>query len=65
MARVGLYLYIVVLCHFGCLGVLRKRNGPVREKRRGLLCAAVVPAERVRSGRYAIVGRLLRVGRSR
>ena len=54
MARVGLYLYIVVLYQNGGLCLLRKRMGPVREKRRGLLWVCVFPAERVLSGRYAI-----------
>nr|DAP55980.1 MAG TPA: hypothetical protein [Caudoviricetes sp.] len=65
MARIGLYLYIVVLYQNGPFTLLRKRNGPVKEKRRGLLCVAAAPVERVPSGRYAILGRLLRVGRSR
>lgn len=47
MARVGLYLYIVVLYQNGLFALLRKRMGPVREKRRGLLWVCAVPAERV------------------
>lgn len=65
MARVGLYLYIVVLYQNGVKCLLRKRNGPVREKRRGLFWLAAVPAEIVLSGRYAVGGRLSRCGRSR
>lgn len=64
-ACVVLHLYIVVLYQNGCKCLLRKRIGPVREKRRGLLWVVAVPVERVQSGRYAIWGRLLRVGRSR
>ena len=54
MACVGLYLYIEVLYQNGVECLLRKRMGPVREKRRGLLWVVAVPAERVLSGRYAI-----------
>ena len=62
MACVGLYLYIVALYQNGLFALLRKRNGPVREKRRGLLWLVAVPAERVLSGRYAIWGCFIRVG---
>lgn len=43
MACIRLYLYIVVLYQNGGLCLLRKRNGPVREKRRGLLWVVAVP----------------------
>ena len=56
MARIGLYLYIVVLYQNRCECLLRKRNGPVKKTRRGLLCVVAVPAKGVRSGRYAILG---------
>ena len=46
MARIGLYLYIVVLYQNGDKCLLRTIMGPVREKRRGLLWAVAVPAER-------------------
>lgn len=62
MARVGLYLYIVVLYQNGVFTLLRKRIGPVKEKRRGVLWVVAVPAERVLSGRYAIWGCFIRVG---
>lgn len=45
MACVGLYLYIVVLYQNGLFTLLRKRMGPVREKRRGLFWLVPVPAE--------------------
>ena len=62
MACIGLYLYIVVLYQNGLFALLRKIMGPVREKRRGLLWVCAVPAERVRSGHYAIQGCFIRVG---
>nr|DAS50746.1 MAG TPA: hypothetical protein [Caudoviricetes sp.] len=43
MARVGLYLYIVVLYQNGPFTLLRKIIGPVREKRRGLFGLVAVP----------------------
>ncbi len=62
MACIRLYLYIVVLYQNGLFTLLRKRMGPVREKRRGLLWVCAVPAERVLSGRYAILGCFIRLG---
>ena len=47
MARVGLYLYIVVLYQNGCKCLLRKIIGPLKEKRRALLWVVAVPVERV------------------
>lgn len=47
MARIGLYLYIVVLYQNGYICLLRKRMGPVRKKRRGLVWLVAAPAEMV------------------
>ena len=59
MARVGLYIYIVVLYQNGPFVLLRKRIGPVREKRRGLLWVCVVPVERVPEWALCHLGALI------
>ena len=65
MARVGLYIYIVVLYQNAAPSVLRKRNGPVREKRRGLFGLVAVPAERACVGSLCVAYALSGSERSR